>query len=281
MNFKVALYRAIRICGESVSDPFSLHCALCDLIGNDHAALQQAEEIFALNQRLYLLDTLKRNTNAESVSALLKYCEAEDDLPRRRYLSYIRYLFEYYYQEQCGSKEDAKNILYAISTDFYREDPTGAVTPWEVAHAEKERERLLEKKAPSSPDKMPSAPLAPQKKSPVPITVRASAASTSAVSAPHIPNARYRLLPEDTCVYKAIGSPVLHISNQCPCLRPSLGLTIQKGVYSRARYVDYYRVHHVYDREGAETHVPPVCKTCGSFTPMPLAVYQKTKYRAI
>lgn len=74
--------------------------------------------------------------------------------------------------------------------------------------------------------------------------------------------------PDNAYVFYTNGSPTLHLSAECPCLKDK---TIYRTTYDHARYIDFLRTRatlgHRYSYRLSKSHKPKLCRRCGSFTP--------------
>ena len=259
MDLRQALTGALRICGERAGDPLLLYCALCDTVGNDLLLKPQLEVFHYFNKTYHLVETMIQNPEPRTIGLLLEKCKEQPDAPEKLCLKWIHTIFEFYYRARHGERKDTEQILDSLKSDLFEPELEGLDLPKPKPKQKKMRAQRQQKKAvfvgvkqpryiPTPPSPKPTLPPLPQ-------------------------GAVFRALPDNAYVYLAEGSPIIHVSSECPCLRPSLNQTIYKATYQRARYKDYVRVNNIQVHTTSnyalsQNHMPPVCAKCGDFTPI-------------
>ena len=270
MEFRKALTGALKICGEQASDPILMYCALCDMTGNDLQIKPHLEAFHHFNRNFHLVETMAQNPEPRTIGELLEKCKSQPDAPVKLCLKWIHTLFEFYYRASHGEKDATEQILKSIEEDFIEPEHEGIVLP---------RQKKPKQKAPR---RQPSTP---------PITVQNQSnflpvkRYISKTSRP-LSNAIYKVLPDNTCVYKSENERHLHLSTQCPCIRPALNLMLYKATYDRARYKDFVTLNGFTKNTTAyqqmsRSHIPPVCAICGDFTPILFHKPQKIIYKQL
>jgi hypothetical protein len=117
-------------------------------------------------------------------------------------------------------------------------------------------------------------------------TIVQSVSVGSAQASLKIVHASIPYIPDKAWVYVAEGSPIVHVSADCPHIRPALNLTLYKATYERARYKDFVRVNnitkHTWDNyDISKNHCPPICSKCGEFTPILSYRNPKREYKQL
>ena len=260
MDFREALVGALKICGERADDPILFENALCDTVGCDLLLQPQKERFLYFNKTFHLVSEMKRNPEPRMIGTLLEKCKEQPDAPEKLCLKWIHTIFEFYYRVKHGERKDTEQILESLEADLFEPEQEGLDLPKPKPKQKKMRAQRQQSKAVfvgvKQPRYIPTPPPSPKPTLP-----------------PLPPGAVYRSLPDSAYVYLADGSPIIHVSSECPCLRPSLNQTIHKATYQRARYKDYVRVnnlqiHTTNNYALSQNHMPPVCAKCGDFTPI-------------
>ena len=270
MDFRKVLAEALKICGEHADNPFLLYCTLCDCARNDYTASPQVEMFHRFNKIYDLVAEMKKNPEPRMIGTLLERCREQPDASEKLCLKWIHTIFEFYYRAKHGERKDTKQILKSVEEDFIEPEHEGIVLP---------RQKKPKQKAPR---RQPSTP---------PITVQNQSnflpvkRYISKTSLP-LSNAIYKVLPDNACVYKSENERHLHLSTQCPCIRPALNLMLYKATYDRARYKDFVTLNGFTKNTTAyqqmsRSHIPPVCAICGDFTPILFHKPQKIIYKQL
>ena len=148
-----------------------------------------------------------------------------------------------------------------------------------MPHPQRGKRNPAQKRTPKAPQT--ATPAIPQKNVtpsiPAP-PLQAHTPSGVKTSSPYIPDEAY--------VYLAEGSPTIHVSADCPHIRPSLGLTLYRSTYRRAKYKDYARVNNLQIHTWAnynlsKQHIPPTCPKCRDFTPILSHKNPKREYKQL
>lgn len=203
------------------------------------------------------MSEMKRDPEPRMIGTLLKKCKEQPDAPVKLCLKWIHTLFEFYYRAKHTESEKTEQILRSVEKDYFEPEQEGLNLP--KPKQKKMRAQKQQKKAVFVGVKQPRyIPKLPAPKATLP---------------PFPQGAVYRSLPDNAYVYLAEGSPIIHVSSECPCLRPSLNQTLYKATYQRARYKDYVRVNNIQVHTTSnyalsQSHQPPVCAKCGDFTPI-------------
>lgn len=92
--------------------------------------------------------------------------------------------------------------------------------------------------------------------------------------------------PDKAWVYVAERSPIVHVSADCPHIRPALNLTIYRATYERAKYKDFVRINNLKKNPStyyylSRNHCPPLCPKCGEFTPILSYRNPKREYKQL
>ena len=103
MQFKMALQRALSLCGERAGDPFLFYCALCDTVGNELRLKSQVEVFHYFNKTLHLIEAMAQNPEPRTIGELLEKCKSQPDASVKLCLKWIHTLFEFYYQKRPRS----------------------------------------------------------------------------------------------------------------------------------------------------------------------------------
>ena len=279
MDFRKVLAEALKICGEHADDPFLLYCTLCDYAGNDYTVSPQVEAFDRFNKTYGLVAEMKRNPEPRMIGTLLERCKEQPDVPKSC-LKWIHTLFEFYYRAKHGEWEDTEQIMQSLEADLFEPEFEGLNLPKPKPKQKKAGvKRTPKANTPTSaPVKVATPPTsAPQNPSPTPF---------QPATPPLPPGAVYRNLPYNANVYLAEGSRIIHVSSECPCIRPALNQTLYKATYHRARYKDFYNINHLtkntttYERLSLN-HTPPVCAKCGDFTPILFEKPPKIQYKQL
>ena len=283
MDFRKALAKALGICGERAVDPTLLYYALCDAIGNDLQLKSQLEVFHYFNKTFDLVKTMAQNPEPRTIGELLEKCKSQPDAPVKLCLKWIHTLFECYYRVSHGEKDATEQILKSVAEDFFEPEQEGLKLP---------------KNKPKKEAQKKHAPAIKPNAAPVPINAQKPHTPINAQNPPlgqsqfipkrfsQISNAVYKTLPDKACVYKAENERQLHVSSQCPCIRPALNQTLYKATYERARYKDFVTVNGLTKNTTAYQqmslgHVPPICSVCGGFTPIMFYKPQKVTYKQL
>ena len=93
-------------------------------------------------------------------------------------------------------------------------------------------------------------------------------------------------IPDKAWVYVAEGSPIVHVSPDCPHIRPALNLTMYRATYERAKYKDFVRINNLKKNTStyyylSRNHCPPICPKCGEFTPILSYRNPKREYKQL
>ena len=260
MDFREALTGALKICGEHADDPLLFENALSDMVGCDLLLQPQKECFLYFNKIFQLVSEMKQDPEPRMIGTLLEKCKEQPDAPEKLCLRWIHTLFEYYYRARHSEQKETEQILDSLEADLFEPEQEGLELPKPKPKQKKMRAQGQQKKAVfvgvKQPRYIPTPPPVPQP------------------TLPSLPSgAVWRSLPDDAYVYLAEGSPSIHVSSECPCIRPSLNQTLYKATYQRARYKDYVRVNNLQVNTTSNyalsrSHMPPVCAKCGDFTPI-------------
>ena len=279
MDFRTILANALKNCGEHADDPFLLYCALCDLVGNDYALSPQMEVFHYFNKTYRLVSEMRKNPEPRMIGTLLERCKEQPDAPKSC-LKWIHTIFEFYYRAKHGEQKDTEQILQSLEADLFEPELEGLDLPIPKPKQKKAGAKRTPKANTPNPAsaKVATPPTpTPQNPSPTPF---------QPVNPPLPPGAVYRNLPYNANVYLAEGSRIIHVSSECPCIRPALNQTLYKATYHRARYKDLYNINHLtkntttYERLSLN-HTPPVCAKCGDFTPILFGKPSKIEYKQL
>ena len=280
MDFRTILANALKNCGEHADDPFLLYCALCDCARNDYTASPQVEMFHRFNKIYGLVAEMKKNPEPRMIGTLLEKCKKQPDAPEKLCLKWIHTAFEFYYRAKHGEQKDTEQILQSLEADLFEPELEGLDLP---------KPKPKQKKAGAKRTPKANAPTpAPAKAAiqPTPTPQNPSPTPFQPVNPPLPPGAVYRNLPYNANVYLAEGSRIIHVSSECPCIRPALNQTLYKATYHRARYKDFYNINHLtkntttYEQLSLK-HTPPVCAKCGDFTPILFEKPPKIQYKQL
>ena len=281
MDFRMVLARALTACGERADDPFLLYCMLCDEAKSDLILLPQIETFNCFNQACRLVSKMRNNPAPKMITLLLDECKKQPDASEKQCLKWIHTIFEFYYRAKHGAQTQTEQILQSLEADLFEPEQEGL----ELPKPKPKQKKSVAKCTPKANAKAPApakAAIPPRTNKPRVQKKPSHAPNTITVvpvvdgKAPCIPNLKpvapfalpgslYKILPDDAIVYVA-STPHIHLSAQCPCLGSAS--VIRKGLYSRARENDFFRMYNFRDAQTAAHHVPPLCKTCGDFTPV-------------
>lgn len=277
MDFRKALTRALHIAGESAVDPTLLYYALCDVVGNDLILKPQAESFHHFNKTCQIVETMAKEPDPRMILTLLEKCKEQPDAPEKLCLRWIHTVFEIYYRANHGDQAQTEQVLKSIEQDFIEPEQEGLHLP------NPRKKKLKPVRGHRLPAASPAAPQA-QRATPPPRATPIGQGAAGA-NAP-LPGAVYKVLPDDVCVYKAESDRHLHVSPQCPSIRPALNQTLYHATYDRARYKDYVTVNGITKNTtaiqgAARSHLPPVCAICGGFTPILFRKPTKITYKQL
>ena len=270
MEFRKALMGALKICGEKASDPILMYCALCDMAGNDLLLKPQLEMFHCFNKTFNLVEAMAHNPEPRTIGELLEKCKRQPDAPVKLCLKWIHTLFEFYYRAKNINNSETEQILKSVDEDFFEPEQEGMILP---------KPKKAGQKAPQRKAASPQAPTPPR------IKIQPAGQSLSRGSQT-LTNVIYKVLPDNACVYKSENERQLHLSTQCPCIRPALNLKLYKATYDRARYKDFVTLNGFTKNTTAyqqmsRNHIPPVCSICGNFTPILYYKPQRIEYRQL
>ncbi len=275
IDFKTILDNALEICGAHADDPFLLYCALCDCAGSDYALSPQVETFHYFNKTYRLVAEMKKNPDPKMIGVLLESCKGQPDAPVKQCLRWIHSLFVYFYRASNIPEEQTERILKSIEQDFFEPEQEGLVLA---------KPKKANKKAPrKAHNAVGNVTPAPQIAAPAPIrSVRVGGAQPSL----KIIRASIPYIPDKAWVYVAKGSPIVHISAECPHICPSLKLTIYRATYERAKYKDFVRINNLKKNTStyyylSQNHCPPICPKCGEFTPILSYRTPKREYKQL
>lgn len=275
MEFRTILANALKNCGEHVEDPFSLYCALCDCVGNDYALSSQMELFHHFNKTYRLVAEMKKNPEPKMIGLLLEKCKEQEDAPVKQCLQWIHSLFVYFYRASNVPEEQKEQVLKSIEQDFFEPEQEGLILP-----KPKKARKEVPRKAHNTVKKVTLASniTAPMTVHPGPVGI---AQPPLKVVHALIPN-----IPDKAWVYVAENSPIIHVSADCPHIRPTLKLTLYKGTYERARYNDFVRINNITKHTWgnyyiSKKHCPPICPKCGEFTPILSCHNPKREYKQL
>ena len=274
MDFRKALTAALTLCGKRAGDPVLLYNALCDTIGNNLLLKPQAEIFHRFNRTCHIVEEMMRSPEPRMILTLLESCKQQPDVPEKLCLKWIHTVFEIYYR---ASREDlalTEQILTAVENDFFEPPQEGLALP---SPQKKQPRRRSPKVAAASRASIPAPPAGVPAGKPARGKVKAPA---KAFGSP-IPS-----IPDKAWVYLAENSPVIHVSESCPQIRPTLHRTLYRATYERARYVDFVRVNNLTTHTWSQFatsrhHCPPVCPKCGDFTPTLSTRNSKREYKQL
>jgi hypothetical protein len=277
MDFRKVLTEALKICGEHADDPFLLYSALCDCARNDYTVSPQMEMFHRFNKIYGLVAEMKKTPEPRMIGTLLERCREQPDVPKSC-LKWIHTIFEFYYRAKHGERKDTEQILESLEADLFEPELEGLDLP------KPKQKKAGVKRTPkvNTPNPAPAkvaTPPTPAPQNPLPTQFQP-------VNPPLPPGAVYRNLPYNANVYLAEGSRIIHVSSECPCIRPALNQTLYKATYHRARYKDFYNINHLtkntttYERLSLN-HTPPVCAKCGDFTPILFGKPPKIQYKQL
>ena len=274
MDFRKALAKALGICGERAVDPTLLYYALCDAIGNNLQLKPQAEAFHHFNQTCQIVETMAKDPDPRMILTLLEKCKKQPDAPEKLCLKWIHTVFEIYYCAKHRKEEQTEQVLKSIEQDFFEPEQEGLVLP-----KPKKARKKTPQKAPGAVKAVAPAPIiaTPTIAKSVPI---AAHPSLKIVQAP-IP-----YIPDKAWVYVAEGSPIVHVSADCPHIRPALNLTMYRATYERAKYKDFVRINNLKKNTStyyylSRNHCPPICPKCGEFTPILSYRNPKREYKQL
>jgi hypothetical protein len=238
-------------------------------------------EVFHKYNKAYrLVSKMKQNPEPRMIGTLLEQCKEQPDVPDKLSLKWIHTIFEFYYRAKHGERSQTEQILQSLEADLFEPEQKGLEFP---------KPKPKQKKAGAKRTPKANAPTpAPAKVAPphTPASQNPSPTPFQPVNPPLPPGAVYRNLPYNTNVYLAEGSRIIHVSSECPCIRPALNQTLYKATYHRARYKDFYNINHLtkntttYERLSLN-HTPPVCAKCGDFTPILFRKPPKIQYKQL
>ena len=265
MDLREALAKTLTACGEQATDPLLFYYTLCDITGGDLSLKPQAEEFHYFNKTFRLVEAMTKAPEPKTIQLLLEKCKSQPDASIKRCLKWIHTLFEFYYRASHVQNADTEQILKSVRKDFFEDEQEGLILP-------KPRQAKQKEASQSAP---PEKKIQPQL---IP--------TPTPVQPPPLPNTIYKTLPEDACVYKEATARHLHLTAQCPCLRPALNPIIYKASYDRARYKDFVTINGITKNTTkfqllSRNHLPPICATCGDFTPLPERPPKKIEYKQL
>ena len=258
MDFRKALIKSLTLGGERAGEPTLLYNALCDTIGNNLQLKPQAETFHRLNQSCHIVEGMMRNPDPGMILTLLEGCKKQPNAPEKLCLKWIHTVFEMYYRANRDNPALTEQVLKSVEEDFLEPEQEGLALPTPKKNRQKQATWAAHSKpasAPSSPAGTPSSAQAPPQ------------AGLRVLRAPQ-PS-----IPDRAWVYLAERSPTIHLSSECPHIRPSLCRTLYRATYERARYVDFVRANNLTKHTRAQfiaskNHCPPMCPKCGDFTPV-------------
>ena len=275
MDFRTILAMALKICGEHADDPFLLYCTLCDLVGNDFALSPQMEEFHKFNKTYRLVSEMKKNPEPKMIGLLLEKCKEQEDVPVKQCLRWIHSLFVYFYRASNVPEEQTEQVLKSIEQDFFEPEQEGLVLP----KPKKARKKTPRKSHNNVNTIVPTPSISAA-------TTIQSVSVGSAQPSLKIVHASIPYIPDKAWVYVAEGSPMVHVSADCPHIRPALNLTMYRATYERAKYKDFVRINNLQKNTStyyylSRNHCPPICPKCGEFTPILSYRNPKREYKQL
>ena len=277
MDFRKALTEALKTCGEQAADPILFYCALCDMVGNDLLLKPQVEAFHSLNKTFLLVETMAHNPEPRTIGELLEKCQNQPDAPRRVCLKWIHTIFEFYYRAKHVNEEQSEQLLQSLAADL---SPFMATEEESVAPPKpKKAEKKIPRKTPKSVKSVAPAPV-------IATPTIAKSLQTATQQSLKIVQAPIPYIPDQAWVYVAEGSPIVHVSADCPHIRPALNLTMYRATYERAKYKDFVRVNNLKKNTSeyyclSKNHCPPICPKCGEFTPILSYRNPKREYKQL
>ena len=267
-SFKMALNSALTFCEGQSRDVQVLYGALRDVIRDDYSLKAQLEQFCSADRSLHMVEQLQKTPEPKMIGILMEKCKGQSVAPANLCLQWIHAIFEFYYRAS-HSESLAEQVLKSVEADFPEPVQEGLVFPTrkkpkESKKAKKTSDASSGKASVVSPDSPPTPPAA---------TKQNASSKTLPKAKKSAPVSPVFYIPDTAYVYLAEGSPIVHVSADCPHIRPALGLTIYRATYQRAKYKDYVRVNNITKHisgnfYASEKHCPPICPRCGDFTPI-------------
>ena len=129
MDFREALTRALKICGDRADDPILFENALSDMVGCDLLLQPQKECFLYFNKTFHLVSEMKRDPEPRMIGTLLKKCKEQPDAPVKLCLKWIHTLFEFYYRAKHTESEKTEQILRSVEKDYFEPEQEGLNLP--------------------------------------------------------------------------------------------------------------------------------------------------------